>query len=203
WMDDLAELKKAQQAEEAAGQPIERIPDWQWAEGKRAAQRWIDVFEKVALESIDRNPQLLDDNLRYHWCHFLTQRSLWMRDWCLQEDPLAFERRPRGISAGGPVVAHNDRFLCIVEKVVGGDSSNCSPGRARALFLMLGTRRERLDHGRLMAVLGQFEKWRSEDAGERTEHLLHGIFELSRQGFLEPGFFQAGAGRDEAHERDF
>jgi hypothetical protein len=151
---------------------------------REKASDWIQVFRQDILERINAKPELLDDNLRYHWCHFITQRAVWMRDWCFQNDPNEFERSYSQITRGSQNPDHNDLIADIATALV--QNENISSRRIRNMLLLVGTRAERIRE--IGKITGEIDKLldakgcRDEDMAEAV---LQAIFELARQGFLD------------------
>ncbi|HJQ69151.1 MAG TPA: hypothetical protein VKA70_09275 [Blastocatellia bacterium] len=144
---------------------------------------WLRHYSDKTLEYLEDQPALLDENLRYHWEHFITQRAAWMRDWCFQNDPTEFERSYSKVARGSDNPDHNELIFSIADKLISGRDFN--ERRIRNLFLLLGTRASRIQN---IGVIAEKIDWMIERNGNRREsisNLLQAIFELGRQGFLD------------------
>src|SRR5262249_25111785 len=107
WMGRRTTLPEAWKAEarEATrrGDPAPvRLPLTRWKEFTAMAHGWLEQHGERALHLLREEPALIEFALQCHWCHFLTQRAVWMRDWCLEHDPNQYERCPSQVTAGAP-----------------------------------------------------------------------------------------------------
>jgi len=144
------------------------------------AAQWRDCFLPTAIGWLHEQPELLDDNLQYHWCHFITQRAVWMREWCFNLHPNSAERSYSQIAAGSSDAQHHHAFAEIARALL------CAPrqddARLRNLLLLVGTRLDRLDG--CFAIIEAHVTTLC-DRPELCEAVLQAVFELGRQGFLE------------------
>ncbi len=112
------------------------------------ARKWIDNTFQAVLNLIKSDSELIDINLRYHWNHFITQRSTWMRDWCFEEDPVLFEYESNQIAEGSENKIHLIYFISIVNQLLQDilinmkcdDSSSQSSDRLKYLMIFIGPR---------------------------------------------------------------
>jgi hypothetical protein len=81
-----------------------------------SASRFLKSSREVALQQLRKTPDVLDSNFGYHWCHFVTQHALWMRDWTFAPDPNEFERNR--IACGSDKASDNTLLMDIVERVI-------------------------------------------------------------------------------------
>ena len=147
------------------------------------AARWIDNVAEQALEIIEREPHLVADNLQYHWCHFITQRAAWMRDWVFHDDPIQFEREYSKVAYGCKSEKYNEHFAMIARAVIHHAQSD--PRSVRNVTLLLGTRAKRIPL--LGELTGMLDSLMADEkrSGTISVEVLMAIFELGRQGFLE------------------
>lgn len=138
----------------------------------------VTLSASTLLHGVDLTPLLV--NLQYHWLLFTTQRAHWMRDWCFQDNPIAFENtRFSQVAAGSSKTSDNESFACIVDRIVG----DLDEFAIRNILLMVGTRRHYFEANRLREILVSVERI-SERPGVKTA-VLQAIYELQRQGFLD------------------
>jgi hypothetical protein len=165
-------------------------------EDRLAPGEWQHLFSlaEQANANIDAATVFIKDdptpilvNLQYHWLHFTTQRAVWMREWCFQLNPLAFEAtRFSQVAAGSNDESNNDLLLGLAHEVM-----NCGDAFAvRNLVLMLSTRRHYLSQERFGALLLWIKETcagsvTSNDSEKVRIGVLQAIFELHRQGFLD------------------
>jgi len=147
-------------------------------------RQWMDSQRDRLQELIAQRPELIAGNLSYHWCHFVTQRAVWMRDWCFSDNPLEFERKYSQIARGSREFSDNNDLCDIAFAVLHrGDSDS-----VRTVMLLVGTRAARMprfdDFRR--AIQERIGKADGHAAYELKVALLHAAFELVRQGFFDP-----------------
>jgi hypothetical protein len=194
WMGPSGALLKAWKAEALEAtrrgdpEPV-RLQESAWKDFTDMARDWLEQHRDRALQLVREEPALIEFALQYHWCHFLTQRAVWMRDWCLEEDPNLYERSPGQITAGAPERRDNRLLADIADALIQGTAAHPGgPRSVRNILLLIGSRWDRLPNGRLVQLLDQVDH-QLHAAGERSAllyHVLQAIFELSRQGFLDP-----------------
>ena len=155
------------------------------SEFARKARKWINRFKARSFKWLKARPELIDDNLQYHWGHFITQRAVWMRDWCFENNPNEFELNYSRIAKGSENPEDNQLLADIANTVLEQDEVLNST-RIRNLLLLLGTRAERLEH--LGVLLERIDALTVESRTHRDGvriAVLQAIFELARQGFLD------------------
>jgi hypothetical protein len=140
---------------------------------------WMALHGERLIALVHDRPELIADNLRYHWAHFVTQRAVWMRDWCFSDNPLEFERKYSGIASGSEVPEHNEAFEKIALAVLAtGDADS-----VKTVILLAGTRASRLL--RFPELRRGIEKRLTVASPEMSAALLHAVYELVRQGFFD------------------
>ena len=159
-----------------------------WAaesEQRARLEKWLDRNRENALRAIKSNPQILDANLQYHWWHFITQYGDWMRNWCFHDDPLKYERDR--IASGSDVHEHNEELLNIVDLILQpADDWDRVAQRLKNVLMLLGTRTSRLpNEGSLEDRVDAFLESCGDHRNALEDAILHAIFELARQGFLD------------------
>jgi hypothetical protein len=211
--------------------PEEALDDWtlvnrlfsvawhnEWQERREGVltnllRRWLKCFGKSALLKAAASPQLLDDNLQYHWHHMIAQWAVWTRDWCFSsDDPIAYERdrAPEGCIVE---LTHNTWIAKLLAAIL--DSINAEnlsrPARreinysifrrVRNATFLLGARSGGLEEED--AKLFDDSVRRLQDISDPTigQALLNATFELSRQGYLEA--YPFGARTTSADRRHF
>lgn len=182
WKDDTRMKSLWEQAESKES----RLAYAMWKQLSVSAQRVTDRIE-ITPRFIRENLSPILVSLQYHWLHFTTQRAVWMREWCFQPNPLAFEAsRFSQVAAGSSDKRNNDRLLGFADEVF-----TCSDAFAiRNLLLMLSTRRHYLSADGFRNLLLRIEQkgiFLRDPVGseEVTRGVLQSIFELHRQGFLD------------------
>jgi hypothetical protein len=128
---------------------------------------------------IKEDARLIDANLKYHWWHFLTQRGVWMRDWCVTEaDPLRLERtRP---ASGSRNAEDNRDFYEVVQCALSSPQEEDRHQRFRDCLMLVGTRSSRFPRN-----CGPTELFKeAECVRELGSAALEAIFELSRENYL-------------------
>ena len=147
------------------------------------AESWKERYGSQSLDLIRKNPEILADNLQYHWCHFLTQRAAWMRDWVFHDDPYQFELNYSKVAPGSGNPDHNSDLVEIAIAVL--SSAKSSAESIRNIVLLIGTRARRIN--RLPEITAKIDELlASKDRGvEISAAVVQAICELSRQGFLE------------------
>lgn len=165
--------------------------EWQGSHDAVSAliRDWLGEYEATSLKLIGEGQvretagsctQPIHDNLRYHWIHFITQRATWMRDWCFQEDPNAFELDKSQIDLG---VAGQRRFANLAERVVRNPATHSECCLRNVVFLV-GIRAPDLELDRLRTILRHADE-RSTSDPTASRALLQAIFELARQDHFE------------------
>jgi hypothetical protein len=147
-------------------------------------RQWMDSQRGRLQKVIAQCPELIAGNLSYHWCHFVTQRAVWMREWCFSDNPLDFERKYSQIARGSSNPSDNDDLDYIASVVLReGDADSI-----KTIMLLIGTRAARMprfgDFGR--AIQGRIGRADGAAVSELRIALLHAAFELVRQGFFDP-----------------
>jgi hypothetical protein len=151
-------------------------------------ERWASTHIDAVLEVLGQAPDLVGQNLAYHWAHMITQWSVWTRDWCYSRDNIKYERgRDIGCRNAGNNALLGNILMGVLESRIPSEEQN----RARNALFLLGTRCATLplDSSRITTALMEIEK------GELLDEVLQAVLELARQGFLnEP---HLGEARDE------
>lgn len=156
-----------------------RAADWLERNGAAA----LALIKDQVFPEVDRAAgcgQIIHDNLRYHWIHFVTQRAAWMRDWCFKDDPDAFESVSSQIDPGAPDQAY---FAELVEAALTNPATG-GPCCIRHLLLLVGTRAPYIDHFSLGRILNRLDHRIVSEPVARTG-MLQAIFELARQDQLD------------------
>ncbi|HKO59121.1 MAG TPA: hypothetical protein VJ276_24860 [Thermoanaerobaculia bacterium] len=142
-------------------------------------RKWMSLHGDRLVGLLQRRPELIASNLRYHWAHFVTQRAVWMRDWCFSDNPLEFERDYSGIASGSSEPDDNAAFEEIALAIIGaGDADS-----VKTILLLAGTRAPRLS--RFAEISRGIERRQRSASPKLGAALLHAVFELVRQGFFE------------------
>jgi hypothetical protein len=148
------------------------------------ASKWVSRYGEPAMKWIESDPDLIDENLQYHWCHFITQRAVWMRDWCSQEDPNEFERRQTQIEEGSKNPNDNENIARIARAIIANEI--VVPNRMRNMLLLIGTRAMRLpNRSRILGTIEHLMSTPNNKSNIIKQDVLQAIFELARHGFLE------------------
>jgi len=150
---------------------------------------WVNRNQNRVDDLVSQYHDILDDNMQYHWCHFITQRATWMRDWCFHDDPNKFEREVSQISKGANSNdnAINIKFnnylenllFQILKKVHTPDKNSFQ--RVRNILMFIGTRTSRMNYQRIIDKILELVK----DDVISISPILEAIFELGRQEYLE------------------
>ena len=162
-------------------------------------RQWMDKNKKESLKIINGNPYMLYDNLQYHWCHFVAQRSTWMRDWCFHEDPVRYEIEWYDtefslIARGSNQKIDHNYFSDIVKTILESNYKNYSDEDRsfkliRNVFMLVGLRMSKIDNKKAECILEIFDDYFSSNKRNRNailiSYLLQPIFEFARQGFFE------------------
>lgn len=162
------------------------------------ASNWIKSYKDYVEAFIHKDYKILDANLQYHWCHFITQRSTWMRDWCFHHDPNVFDTEISKITKG-TFSSHQFRnklrnknlikiFYIILDEMgkslkrknkeeIDESIEDNFYQRIKNILMFIGTRTARLRFKAIIDKLDDLIKWKN----EVNSPVIHAIFELSRQ----------------------
>ena len=153
----------------------------------RGALDRLNEVRRRASRILGEHPGYLDYNLQYHWCHFVTQYSTWMREWSFKVDPNRTELLR--VASGSGNARHHADLANIVNILVKAPSN---PARLRNLLFLLGTRSKRISEEKLRTFWGEVRA-KFDGTKENDGVLLTGIFELCRQGYINE-FTRGGGG---------
>jgi hypothetical protein len=148
---------------------------------------WLQSNQKVALDLIEKRPELLDENLAYHWLHMITQWSVWTRDWCFSPDPNAYEYQKEPI--GCSKQKNNQGIYTILIQAIDSALKHGNPQhRLRNAFFLLGIRSVGSSEGLLLEVhqyLGEVIKQVGSASQSIKRDMVQAIYELIRQGYMD------------------
>jgi hypothetical protein len=159
----------------------------EWMDSNTPADRrgyWMDSQRNRLMLLLTTSTKLIDSNLSYHWTHFVTQRAVWMRDWCFSDNPLEFERNYSQIARGSTQVSCNADLASIALAVF----ANGSAASVKSMLLLVGTRSDRMPQFALFPKVIDSRLARDSDSTELQTALLHAVFELVRQGFVDASY---------------
>ena len=158
-----------------------------WQHLAELAGKAVDTSREKIHAFINQDFSSVLVNLQYHWLHFTTQRAVWMREWCFQPNPLAFEaQRFSQVAAGSIHPRNNEPLLTLASGVINTHDFEA----IRNILLMLSTRRHYLPPERFIEFCNHIKNacFVSGDKAcdeKLTRALMQAIFELHRQGFLD------------------
>lgn len=132
-------------------------------------------------------------NFIYHWYHFITQRAIWLRDWCLSKDPLEAERNyeTTQITMGSKnPIDHKKLFelFCQLSANI-SDKSPHMKSLFKTTFFFISLRTAVIENSEEGKTLSNYYRnilYQRINNKEIHESLLIASFELSRHGFLQP-----------------
>jgi len=144
------------------------------------AGNWLDRFLQVGLSLVSEHPDLLAVNLQYHWHHMLAQWAVWTRDWCFASNTETYEHSRQLSSAPGP--ESNKAIRALLGEIL----QRCSNERdVRNAFFLLGSREAAVDDASpLLDGMSRFSDAAHDN--KLWQGCLQAIYELARQGFLDP-----------------
>lgn len=187
-IDESATTKQGCVSTGLFSRPVSHSQDWlaRYSESATAllvdADRRVSECEEACLAIAAREPDCLDDNLGYHWHHFVTQRAAWHRDWCFQDDPGAFEVIWTQITEGSANAQNHQRLVKLALVLI----EQATPRRLRDVLFLVASRRGGLPAGSLGKVCDAVDARLKvgRDAGSLQVHILVALFELYRQGLM-------------------
>jgi hypothetical protein len=157
---------------------------------------WVNIIRDSITDIISSKPNILDSNLRYHWCHFITQYSVWMRNWTFSLDPHDEERNR--VTAGSLHSKNNGYFVDLATTLINNITfrdEDIEGKRLRNIFFCIASRASRIsttssNHlGNLLSLTDlAWNTSKKEDSHLLSDHIMHAIYELCRHGYLEPHY---------------
>lgn len=159
----------------------------EWVKLRELAANWMEHAWPQARDLAKRNPNLILDNLQYHWYHFITQYAQWMRNWCFEDNPIAFENERSQVARGSERPEDNNNLLELLSIVLA--DPDVSADHFRNCVFMICTRSPSLSDGQVDDMIALFERRlevaESSQKNKEVTCFWSAIFELSRQGFLD------------------
>ncbi|MFA7360448.1 MAG: hypothetical protein WC139_05365 [Candidatus Kapaibacterium sp.] len=136
---------------------------------------------------------LLNSNFIYHWYHFITQRTIWLRDWCLSSNPLEYEKNleTTQISMGSQNCKDHEMLLELIIYLTSNIAmdSNYNKSLLKTTFFFISLRTSLIEkEPNMQKHLDDYRKLLKERmiGHDNLKSILIASFELSRHGFLQP-----------------
>jgi hypothetical protein len=163
--------------------------EWKERKGYRrdVLWKWLRKNQEFGLRGTEEKPELLDDNLSYHWSHMITQWSVWARDWCFSPNPNEHENKKELIGCADQ--KNNEGIRRILKQAIDSTFQFGNPNnRFRNSFFLLAIR----SGGPASEDLREAHEYLSEAIGRASarvddikKDLVHAIYELIRQGYVD------------------
>jgi hypothetical protein len=158
--------------------------------------KWCNAFRNFLFKDkvqIAQLAKLLNSNFIYHWYHFITQRSIWLRDWCLSNNPLEYEKNleTTQISMGSQNCKDHEMLLELIIYLTSNITKDSIYNKSllKTTFFFISLRTSLIEkEPNMQKHLGNYRKLIKERMIEHDnlKSILIASFELSRHGFLQP-----------------
>lgn len=160
---------------------------------------WFNEWTDKAITQITHQPEVLKPNLQYHWMHFVTQRSCWLRERVFpsSEDDLStdFTRVTRGseghlhldtskLNNCGQDYDNNEMIARIFKIII--DRKDLEPALLRNAIFMAGSRVTFMTESNRNSLRQAVNALLTKCDDEKKTTILCAVFELVRQGMVEP-----------------
>lgn len=136
---------------------------------------------------------LLNSNFIYHWYHFITQRTIWLRDWCLSSNPLEYEKNleTTQISMGSQNCKDHEMLLELIIYLTSNitKDSHFKKPLLKTTFFFISLRTSLIEkEPNMLNHIVDYRKLVKESLidYDNLKPILIASFELSRHGFLQP-----------------